>query len=161
MSTIALPAGLETLRLEPLMAMTLIVAPPIRFGAGPGGERRVGVVTGGRFEGDRFAGHVLDGGADWQLRRSDGAWLIDCRLVLQTDDGAIVGMQYSGLRHGPGDVMDRLAQGDPVDPSEYYFRITPTFETADPRYAWLNQLVGVGAGHRPPSGPVYKVWSVV
>jgi len=160
MSPIELPAGLDDLRVEPLMAMTLTVALPTLIGIGPGGDRRVGVVTGGRFAGNRLAGRVLDGGSDWQLLRSDGAWTIDCRLVLQTDDGAMIGMRYTGLRHGPGDVLRRLADGEAVEPQDYYFRITPTFETADPRYDWLNRIIAVGAGHRPPSGPVYKVWAV-
>jgi hypothetical protein len=42
------------------------VKPIVVIGAAPGGYRRVGIVTGGVFDGDRLSGVVLDGGNDWQ-----------------------------------------------------------------------------------------------
>jgi hypothetical protein len=41
-----------------------------------------------------------------------------------------------------------LRGGEPVDPDEYYFRVTPFFETSAPKYAWLNKIVSVGVGRR-------------
>jgi hypothetical protein len=81
--------------------------------------------------------------------------------MLETEDGALIGMRYEGLRAGPPEVLARLGRGEPVDPAEYYFRITPTFETGHPTYAWINRLVAVGQGHRPPGGPVYTVFEVL
>ncbi|MBO9708026.1 MAG: DUF3237 domain-containing protein [Caulobacter sp.] len=161
MSQIDLPKSLTELRTRPLMRLSLVVRTPTVLGRTPGGERRIGVVTGGRFEGEGFAGEIQDGGSDWQTIRADGAWMIDCRMVLTTDDGALIGMRYGGIRTGNAEVLDRLARGEPVDPSEYYFRITPTFETADARYDWLNRVVAVGVGHRFPTGPVYNVFEVL
>jgi hypothetical protein len=56
--------------------------------------------------------------------------------------------------------MRRLAAGDAVSAAEYYFRTALTFETGDRRYAWLNDLLAVGVGQRPPSGPVYRVFAI-
>jgi hypothetical protein len=70
-------------------------------------------------------------------------------------------MTYRGLRHGPADVMDRLGRGEPVDPSLYYFRTAPFFETSSETYGWLNGIVAVGVGSRVPSGPVYDVHEVL
>ena len=53
------------------------------------------------------------------------------------------------------------AAGESVDPAEYYFRISGVFETAAPQYAWLNRILAVGTGHRPPTGPVYSVFEVL
>jgi Protein of unknown function (DUF3237) len=35
------------------------------------------------------------------------------------------------------------------------------FETAAPAYAWLNDIVAVGTGHREASGPVYSVFELL
>jgi hypothetical protein len=70
-------------------------------------------------------------------------------------------MTYRGVRHGPADVMARLAKGESVDPASYYFRTAPVFETAAPRYDWLNRIVSVATGRREASGPVYEVYEVL
>jgi hypothetical protein len=57
--------------------------------------------------------------------------------------------------------MARLAKGEAVDPASYYFRTTPVFETASPRYDWLNRIVAVASGRRESSGPVYEVYEVL
>jgi hypothetical protein len=57
--------------------------------------------------------------------------------------------------------MDRIARGDPVSPSEYYLRIAPYFETSSEKYGWINRLIGVGLGHRLPSGPIYQVFEIL
>ena len=108
-------------------------------GAGKTGKgfRRVVSIDGGSFEGPNIKGIVVAGGYDWQLVRSDGVVEIDARYMLQTDDGDLITVMNTGLRHGPQQVMQRLTKGEEVDPSEYYFRSLPVFETGNPKYAWL------------------------
>jgi len=149
------------LRTAPLFSMTLQVSGMQPIGATPNGNRRIGLVAGGAFEGARLKGTVLPGGADWIIMRPDGSTTLDVRLVLETDDGATIGMTYRGMRHGPPAVMDRLNRGDPVDPAEYYFRTAVAFETAAAKYDWLNRIIAVGTGRRPPEGPVYDVFEVL
>ena len=156
-----LPAALREIRTRPLFVMRLDVLPLQQIGATPGGTRRVGVVPSGTFEGERLSGTVLEGGTDWQSVRSDGGVLLDVRLVLKTTDGALIAMTYRGIRQGPPEVFDRLARGEPVDPAEYYFRTAPLFETAAPAYAWLNNVLAIGTGHREAGGPVYSVFEVL
>lgn len=149
------------LRTAHLFTVTLTVGAIHNVGKTPLGDRRVAVVTGGRFEGAKMTGTVEEGGSDWILIRPDGALQLDVRLTLKTGDGAIIGMRYAGFRHGPADVLDRLNRGESVDPSSYYFRIAPFFETSAPKYERLNRVVGVGTGHRLPQGPVYDVYEVL
>ncbi len=156
-----LPLALQSLQTRPLFVLRLKVAPIQDLGMTPGGGRRLGVVTGGAFEGDRLSGSVLAGGADWQGVHSDGTTTLDVRLPLETDDGALIAMRYSGLRHGPADVLARLAAGENVDPADYYFRTTATFETASPAHAWLNRVIAIGTGHRMPDGPVYSLFELL
>jgi hypothetical protein len=156
----SLPDVQKGIRTRPLFVMHLDVAPMVLFGSTPEGSRRVGIVSGGRFEGERLSGEVLPG-ADWQIARPDGSTTLDVRLILKTDDGALIGMTYRGLRHGPPAVMAELAKGAPVDPADYYFRINPLFETASEDLAWLNHILAIGVGDRRADGPVYSVFEVL
>ncbi len=119
------------------------------------------MVPGGVFEGERLSGVVLDGGSDWQTVRADGATTLDVRLVLQTQDGELIGMTYRGIRHGPADVIRQIESGQATDPAQYYFRITPTFETASEKLGWLNRILAIGIGHRRADGPIYSVFELL
>jgi hypothetical protein len=87
--------------------------------------------------------------------------LLDARLVLKTDDEALITMTYLGIRHGPADVIARIDKGEMVDPESYYFRINPLFETAAPKYEWINRVLAVGIGHRQADGPIYSVFEIL
>jgi hypothetical protein len=156
-----LPDVLRTIRTKPLFTMRLNVRKLLLVGETPLTKRRVGIVFGGEFQGERLSGEVLDGGSDWQSVRSDGSTLLDVRLNLRTDDGALIGVTYKGLRHGPAEVIERIERGEEVDPASYYFRINPMFETASEQYGWLNGIVAVGIGHRFADGPVYNLFELL
>jgi hypothetical protein len=149
------------IRTAHLMTLTLSVGGMQSVGATPNGNRRIGLVSGGSFQGERLRGSVLPGGADWIVVRSDGATTLDVRLVLETDDEALIGMTYRGLRHGPAAVMERLDRGENVDPADYYFRTVIVFETGAAKYDWLNRIFAIGTGRRPPEGPVYEIFEVL
>jgi hypothetical protein len=147
---------------RPLFELRLQVPQILDLGDTPLGRRRIATVTGGEFTGERLKGTVVGAPAgDWMLLRTDGVLVLDVRLALRTDDGELVYMNYRGLRHGPQEVMARLAAGESVDPRSYYFRIVPTFETAAAKYKWLNGVVAVGTGRREPTGPIYTIHEVL
>ena len=139
---------MSEIRTRPLMKMTIAVAKPVVVGETPAGLRVNVEVTGGTFEGDRLKGEILGGGNDWIIRRPDGTAQLDVRLVLRTDDGAVINMTYKGFRHGPAEVLKRLDRGETVDPSEYYFPTHVRLSTSAPRLAWLNDLLAVSTGER-------------
>ena len=62
---------LKSVHTRPLLVMRLEVHRLQIVGTTPGSFRRVGVIHGGSFEGERLSGTVLDGGSDWQDVRSD------------------------------------------------------------------------------------------
>jgi hypothetical protein len=142
---------------RPLMMLQVVVAGPQKIGAGPHGTRVTAPITEGHFEGSRLRGRVLSGGGDWTLLRADGVLELDLRLTLETDDGALIHMTSLGLRHGPAEVLAALARGETVDPSAYYFRTLPRFETSHPKYEFLNRLLAVASGDRRPKGPIYTI----
>ncbi len=119
---------LKSVRTRPLFVMHLEVKPLQIVGATPTAYRRIGVVPAGSFEGEA----LVRRGARRRQRlaereRADGATTLDVRLVLQTQDGALIGMTYRGIRHGPADVIQRMEHGETVDPASYYFRINALF----------------------------------
>ncbi len=157
-----LPKEMTELRTRPLFTLLLDVAPPINVGKSPGIDRRIGVITGGRFEGEKLRGTLLPGGSDWQaVRPGDGAFMLNVRICLKTDDDAIISMNYPGIRHGPKDVLDRIARGEVVKATDYYLRISASYETASEKYGWLNNILSVGIGHRLPEGPIYQMFEVL
>jgi len=161
MSYDALPDVLKAIRTRPLFVMRLAVKPLIVVGATPGAFRRIGVMPGGSFEGERLSGEVLDGGSDWQDVRDDGSTTLNVRVPLKTNDGALIAMTYQGVRHGPADVIARLEKGEAVDPATYYFRIAPIFETAAQQYDWLNRVIAIGTDYRRADGPIYSIFEVL
>ena len=100
------------------------------------------------MRGQKFNGRVLPGGADWQVIRADGAADIQARYTIESDGGARVLVDSVGLRHGPPEVIEKLARGDNVDPALYYFRTVMRFETGDPSTDWLNRIIAVARGQR-------------
>jgi hypothetical protein len=143
------------------MTLQVVVPPPQKVGAVPHGTRAIAPIAGGSFEGPRLRGKVLPGGADWTLLRSDGVLELDLRITLETDDGALIYLTSFGLRHGPPEVLAALAHGESVDPSKYYFRTTPRFETSAPQYAFLNRLLAISSGDRRPGGPIYTIEEIL
>jgi len=102
------------------------------------GTRYIFEASNGRFEGDRLhASQKGSASGDWLLVGPDGTGTLDVRLTLETDDGALIFVQYNGkvdLSVGAGKA--------PV-------YVAPRFETGDSRYAWLNKLQAVGKGVAP------------
>lgn len=143
------------------MTLQVVVAPPQRLGAVPQGTRLIAPITSGSFEGARLRGKVVSGGGDWTLLRTDGVLELDLRITLETDDGALIYMTSFGLRHGPPEVLAALARGESVDPSKYYFRTAPRFETSASQYAFLNRLIAVSWGDRRPTGPIYTIEEIL
>jgi hypothetical protein len=156
----SLPESMQTVRVRPLFVLCETVPPLLVVGATPNGFRRIGLVQGGSFEGDRLSGEVVSGN-DWQTVRSDSCTKLDVRLVLRTTDDALIVMTYTVLRAGPPEVMKRLDRGEAPDPGSYYFRMSPLFETSAARYDWINRIICVGVGNRLADGPVYSVFEVL
>ncbi len=131
---------------------------PLELGNTPWGRRRVIPIIGGEFVGARVSATILTGGADWQVIHEDGMAAIDTRYTLRTDDRALISVATRGVRHGPPDVLRRLAEGQPVDPTEYYFRVSIQYETGAVAYHWLNRIVAVASAVRLADQVIYDAY---
>ncbi len=159
-------SGTELLKARPLCTVDirLVDDAPLPLGQSPWRNRRVSYIAGGVFDGERLRGEVLAGGGDWSelAVSAEGAalTLIDVRSVWKTHDGALIYVSYGGRLVIPASALVDFRDPGKVEglaDDAYYFRIQPTFETADERYEWLNCLVAVGRGRRMAQGVQYRI----
>ncbi|MBF9030941.1 DUF3237 family protein [Rhodobacterales bacterium HKCCE3408] len=122
---------------------------PIReMGHGRAGRRRIIPIVGGKVDGPRLKGRILNLGADWQTIFENGVAELDTRYAIETHDGATVEIRNYGYRHGPAEVIAAIARGEDVDPSSYYMRTQARLESGHPDYEWVNRTLFVGTGAR-------------
>ena len=153
-------ARLPAPTLEHICDLTVEVARPLNLGHGRAGQRRVVPIVGGRVEGPRLNGKILNLGGDWLTVYDDGLADLAARYMIETDDGALVEIRDEGFRHGPAEVMQRLAAGEDVAPEAYYMRSAARLESGDPRYAWVNRTLFVGHSARIAGKIVISLYAV-
>lgn len=117
---------------------------------GPYGTRVIFDVNDIRIEGERLNARMKGtAAADWGSLSAAGAFQLDVRATLETDDRALIFAQYYG----------RCDFSDPAAPGPVYS--TPRFETGDERYAWLNTVQAVMKGKVDvPTGITYRIYEV-
>jgi hypothetical protein len=137
----------DKLQSEFLFDLTLEAQPPNNL-VSSGSGRLIVPVSGGTFAGHDLKGTVVAPGGDWVVQRPDGSRVLDVRLVLQTEDGQKIYMSWRGIAYTPAG-------------GKLFARILPMFETASPKYAWLNNVVAVGV-YRPDLGKIaYRVYRIL
>jgi hypothetical protein len=135
------------IELVPLCRVSADLSPqPIVVGNGPMGTRIIFEVREGTVAGARLRGRVRGtGGADWLVIHGDSG-TIDVRMTLDTDDGAVIFVQYNGKVS--------------VNTNPIRMRVAPRFETGDDRYEWLNSVQAVGVGESDGTHIKYEWFEV-
>ncbi len=136
--------------LEFAFTATVQVAPAVEQSTIDGGRRRFIAITGGTVNGPLLNGTVLPGGGDWQTILPGGLTKVEARYFLKASDGTVIEVTNPGVRTGSAEVIERLAKGEAVDPSAYYFRTTPRFDVAPGSHEWLRRHAFVARGIRRP-----------
>jgi len=127
------------------------------------GMRRVVPVTGGMLEGPGMpGGAALKGkilpGADYQIIRPDGLTEIDAHYVVQLESGDLIYVTNRGMRHGPPELLAKLAAGEKIDQTKIYFHTIIAVETAAKSLDWMNKSIFVSTGERLPNEAVIHVY---
>lgn len=130
--------------LVPLFTLTAATATSGRIIGGPLGTRVIVDASSGTFEGERLRGTVHGPGGDWVTVRTDGTVQLDVRLLLRTDDGADVYMEYKGI------ALDNAT----------HITTAPMFQTGAEQYAWLNRIVAIARGSSGGGQVTYEVFEV-
>jgi hypothetical protein len=137
------------MELRHLLSIAIELDPVSVLGDFPSGERRLVTFRAGTFEGAAgLRGTVAPGGVDWQSVRADGAVEIRAHYLLRTDQDEPIEIESHGLRVASREVAARLAGGEPVDATEYYFRTHIRLHTSAARWERLNRVIAVSTGER-------------
>ncbi len=154
LSTIALAAASMTFsqaasaqtpasQLESEFFLELLLDVDPQIDAGP---TSIAPVTGGTFGGPAIEGTVHPGGADW-ITQVAGHSSLDVRITLETDDGALIYMSYTGIvSAGAGGL---------------YWRVRPIFHTASEKYDWINHTVFVGKNKQVAGKVAYDIFRIL
>ena len=132
-------------RLEHICSYTATLkSPPELIGPVPEGIRANFYVSGGEVHGPKLRGTIHPVGGDWLTVRADGVAVLDVRATMESNDGALIYVAYSGVSDLGEDGYQKFLRGEL--PRTIAIRVAPRFQTAHPGYLWLNRLQCLGIG---------------
>jgi hypothetical protein len=144
-----------------VFSLAIKIGAPIVAGDLGYGVRRIIPILGGELHGEGIKGTIFPYGADFQTIRPNGFTEVEAKYAVKMEDNAIVYIENVGIRFGPKELLDRIAQGEVVDPALIYFRSVPKFETGAVKYRWLMENLFVGVGARYPDRVEIEVHQVL
>lgn len=97
-----------------------------------------------QMESPRIKASAKGPSGDWVRVQPNGNWLLDVRLLMETDDGHPIYVFYNGVLRMTPEIGQKLASGAEIPGSEMYFRSAPYFQTSSEKYGWLNDILCVG-----------------
>ena len=124
------------------------------------GRRQLVYCPEGEITGPDFHGHIMPAGIDHQIIRSDGSCEASIAYGFQLDDGRSIYITAQGVRRVPEDLAEKVKNGEPVDPKQFYFVTIPKFEVYDDSLRWLSEKIFVCDGTRLPDSVLLTYYSV-
>jgi hypothetical protein len=147
-----------TPELKHLIDLRVDVGAPTIISEGTPGRRFIPIL-GGIVEGD-LSGVVLPGGGDWQSIAPDGTLDIDAHYILDIRDHGTVEVRSQGVRSASPAILAALGRGEPVDPSQYYFRTFIRLSTGAPGLTRINHVLFVAMGVRAAAAVRLNVFEI-
>ena len=124
------------------------------------GRRQLVYCPEGEITGPDFHGHIMPAGIDHQIIRSDGSCEASVAYGFQLDDGRSIYITAQGVRRVPEELAEKVKNGEPVDPKQFYFVTVPKFEVYDDSLRWLSEKIFVCDGTRLPDSVLLTYYSV-
>jgi hypothetical protein len=153
----------QELRSEFLFDLEIDLKPPQVVGPVLKGTRLISPFKDGFVKSDKINGKVLECSGDWGLLIDSTTFKVDSRAAIQTDDGALIYITYTGYSYATAKIAALIGagKGGELSPADYYFRTRVSFETSAPGYAWLNHTVAIGVGRFPAAGKVaFRIYAI-
>jgi hypothetical protein len=153
----------QELKSEFLFGLEIGLNPPQVVGPVLKGTRLISPIRNGFVKSDKINGKILECSGDWGLIIDSATFKVDSRATIETDDGALIYITYSGYSHADAKIAALIGagKGGELSPSDYYFSTSVSFETGSPRYEWLNYVVAVGVGRFPAAGKVaFRIYEI-
>jgi hypothetical protein len=120
------------LELVPLCSVFMKVQETVVLENTPNGTLMIGELVDSVWEGDRFCLRQRGrAAADWLMQSPDGTSRPDIRLTLESEDGGLVFVEYTGRIH----------------PDTGIAYTCPRFTTGAPGLEWLNRVQAVGKAY--------------
>ncbi|MGK3963980.1 DUF3237 domain-containing protein [Sorangium sp. So ce118] len=133
--------------IEHLFSYTIGIAELESIGLCPEGLRTNAYCMGGVVSGPRVRGKLRPVGGNWPVLRRDGVALIDYRLTLEADDGALIYLTCMGVSDFGEDAYQKIERGEAGQLARYRdHRAAVQCHTAHPDYLWLNRVHCLGIG---------------
>ncbi|CAN5571120.1 hypothetical protein BH10BAC3_BH10BAC3_16780 [soil metagenome] len=134
--------------------------PPEIIGPAPEGIRVNFYCMGGEVAGPKLQGKCRAVGGDWLTLRTDGVAILDVRVTLESHDGALIAVTYTGVADLGPNAYQEFLEGKL--PERITLHVIPRCSTAHPDYLWLNrvQCLGIGEFERDASFVKYDVYAV-
>jgi len=142
-------------KLEFIADAVAYVTMPVPIGPAAWGTRLIFPVVRGTVEGPKLKGKARPFGADWAILRADNCLEVDVRLIVETDDGALIHVEYRGVIDMTKEQVEQLLSGQAVEDMKIH--TAPRFETAHPDYVLLNRIQAIGCGRGELVGEELKV----
>jgi hypothetical protein len=118
--------------------------------------------SGGWVKGPRLNGKVVPfSGGDWPHFMPDGVVHFEAIYVLEADDGTQILINNRGCRHASPEVLAKMNAFEAVDPTSYYFRVTPKFDVPTGPHEWLGRTVIVGGADRHKDHSIFTYYAMV
>lgn len=132
------PAPHTQITTEYVMSYVAPLDPPITI---DDGMIIANVRPGGWVKGPKINGKFIAPGADWLRIMPSGAFRLDVRGLIETDDGAHIYISYNGIIKNSEESAERLNNGELLTDKDIpYFIAAPTFQTSSDKYDWLNEV---------------------
>ena len=149
---------IEPLKLEYVFQIKIDFSERVSFQT-PNGRRAYVPAVSGVIEGPRLQGIVVPhSGADYA-----GNGRLNAHYMLKASDGTMIYINNTGYLYPiDGKPIDRNDPSWGVD-REFYFRITPVFDTPIGPHDWLTRTVIVGTGkrHANPDYTIFTYYAVL
>ena len=122
---------MEPLELVPLCKAVIYVRELVLVENTPTGNLMIGELENSTWEGERFTARQRgQAAADWLDVAPDGTARVDVRLTVETTEGGLVFIQYTGR----------------MNPETGLAYCCPQFRTGAPGLEWLNRVQAVAKG---------------
>ena len=98
------------------------------------------------LEGQRIHATTPSPGIDWFTPHHDGFGRPHVRIPFQTNDGAVVLLEYRGIVHASSAFTKAVASNQATQWDDQYMRMAMMFETDSSRYQWLTESLFIARG---------------
>jgi hypothetical protein len=101
----------------------------------------INVLPGGWAKGPTINGTFIPPGGDWLRLMPSGAFRLDVRATIKTDEGDLLYLTYNGMIEHTEASLAKVMGGDKYTHEDVpYFVTAPTIQTASKKFGYLNRV---------------------